>query len=188
MMPSANVALAAFTGLAMALAACAPAQPAPSAGQRQGAPAPAAEAPPAAPGAGGDLASCPARSAVLRIGGLFGNEAFSSHPMENRFTSTFFSRLHQLPLFGADPLETKLDPAYGAAEAWEFLDDARALKVTLHSGLTFNNGEPVTAEDAAFSVELAASDFADPQLNGVMRAFGPRAEVQGDRELVIYFL
>ena len=124
---------------------------------------------------------------MLRIGGQLGNETFSAHPMENRFTSTLFSRLHQIPLFGADPQETKLDAAYGAAEAWEFQNDAQTLHVTLHDGLTFNNGTPVTAEDVAFSIDLAASDFADPQLSGVIRAFGAKGEVLGERELLINF-
>jgi peptide/nickel transport system substrate-binding protein len=137
--------------------------------------------------AAGDLAACPARSPLLRIGGVFSSEAFSPHPMETRFSSTSYTRLHQLPLFGADPVETKLDPAYGAAESWEFANDATALRVTLHSGLTFNNGEPVTAADVAFSVELATSEFADPQLTGVMRAFGATAQVTNDRELQINF-
>ena len=142
-----------------------PAQPARSGpaepGGRRAAPSGAAAGTSSASGSGADLAACPARGAVLRIGGQLGNETFSAHPMENRFTSTLFSRLHQIPLFGADPQETKLDAAYGAAEAWEFQNDAQTLHVTLHDGLTFNNGTPVTAEDVAFSIDLAASDFAD---------------------------
>jgi peptide/nickel transport system substrate-binding protein len=153
--------------------------------------APAAQQVPAAvsagPGAAGDLGACPARSPLLRIGGVFSSEAFSPHPMETRFSSTSYTRLHQLPLFGADPAETQLDPAYGAAQSWEFAADATALQVKLHNGLTFNNGEPVTATDVAFSVELAASEFADPQLTGVMRAFGATAQVVSDREVQINF-
>src|SRR6266508_310688 len=73
--------------------------------------------PAAAPAVGQDtsLAGCPARQPLLRVGGVFTGE-FSPHPMEARFSDTHFTRLHQLPLFGVDPLETKLEPAYGAAE------------------------------------------------------------------------
>src|SRR5262245_4674347 len=118
-LPRAPVALAALTGLATILAACAPAQPAPatSPGQAPAAPPAAqAQAPRAAPGAAGDLAACPARAPVLRIGGVFTSEPFSPHPMESRFSSISYSRLHNMPLFGADPAESKVDPAFGAAE------------------------------------------------------------------------
>jgi peptide/nickel transport system substrate-binding protein len=118
---------------------------------------------------------------------VFASEAFSPHPMETRFSSIHYTRLHQLPLFGADPMETKLDPAYGAAQSWEFHNGATVLRVRLHPGLTFNNGDPVTAEDVAFSIEAAASEFSDPQLTGVMRAFGATGQVLGERELEIHF-
>lgn len=140
-----------------------------------------------APGGSTDLSSCPSRKPALRVAGVLNNEAFSSHPMENRFTSTFFSRLHQLPLFGADPQETKVDPAYGAAASWEFLSGAKSLKLTLHQGLTFNDGSPVTAEDVKFSIDLAESQFADPQLSGGLKAFGAQAQVLDEQHVQIDF-
>src|SRR5688572_15731620 len=136
------VALAVLVGLATVLAACARPAPTPAANPGPAASAPVSRPGPSLPdaasggaqtasaavGTAGDLAACPARSPLLRVGGVFASEAFSPHPMETRFTSTSYTRLHQLPLFGADPLETKLDPAYGAAESWVFSDDARALR------------------------------------------------------------
>lgn len=202
-MPSmrrAQAGLAVLAGLALVLGGCAKAPPSPgnTQGQAPGgssASAPAVVAPPLVPqassaqaiGPAGDLSACPARQPVLRVGGVMSSENFSPHPMETRFSSIHYTRLHQLPLFGADPLETKLDPAYGAAESWEFANDATILRVKLHEGLTFNNGDPVTAQDVVFSLELAGSDFADPQLTGIIRAFAPTAEAQNDRELTIHF-
>ncbi|HZS01018.1 MAG TPA: ABC transporter substrate-binding protein [Chloroflexota bacterium] len=201
-MPRAHVGLAVLTGLAIALAGCSKAPPAPGGtqgGQSGGAPSAASAPPVVAPplasqasagqaaGPAGDLSTCPPRTPVLRVGGVFASENFSPHPMETRFSSTHYTRLYGTPLFGADPLETKVDPAYGAAESWEFSDDATLLRVRLHDGLTYNNGEPITAEDVAFSLELAGSDFADPQLTGIIRAFGATAEAQNDRELLIHF-
>jgi hypothetical protein len=84
------------------------------------------------------LASCPARKPALRIAGHF-NEEFTPHPAENRFASTQYTRLHQMPLFGTDPGEANVDAAFGVAEAWEFLPGAKGLNVTLREGLTFNN-------------------------------------------------
>jgi peptide/nickel transport system substrate-binding protein len=170
-----------------------PASSGPAAGTTAEKQPPAAEkqapaAPAAAPAVAQDssLASCPPRQPLLRVGGVFTGE-FSPHPMEARFSDTHYTRLHQLPLFGADPLETKLDAAYGAAESWEFAPGAQSLKVKLWKGLTFNNGDPVTAEDVKFSVEAASSDFADPQLTGIMKAFGAKAQVVDELTIQIEF-
>jgi hypothetical protein len=70
------------------------------------------------------LATCPARKPVLRIAGVF-TEDFSPHPVETRFSSTTYAWLHQVPLFGVDPWEENVDPAYGVAESWEFLPGLR---------------------------------------------------------------
>jgi peptide/nickel transport system substrate-binding protein len=199
MMASAKTTLVALTVLAMALAACAPAQRSAPQGQSAAVPAAASAPPVVAPplvskatttqaiGPTGDLSACPARQPVLRVGGVFASEPFSTHPMEGKFSGIHYTRLFGMPLFGADPLETKLDPAYGAAESWEFSNDATMLRVKLHEGLTYNNGDPVTAQDVAFSLELAGSDFADAQLTGIIRAFGAVGEAQNDRELLIRF-
>src|SRR5262249_18516575 len=106
------------------------------------------------PDASGDpsLASCPARKPVLRIAGVFPEE-FSPHPVETRFSSTTYTWLHQVPLFGVDPWEENVDPAYGVAESWEFLPGLRGIKVKVRQGLTFNNGAAITAKDVAFSIK-----------------------------------
>src|SRR5262245_48003336 len=91
-------------------------------------------APPAsaqAPAAGNNsLAGCPARKPVLRIAGVF-SEEFSPHPVETRFASTHYTWPHQVPLFGVDPWEEKVDAKYGVAESWEFLPGARGMKIKL---------------------------------------------------------
>ena len=55
------------------------------------------------------LDTCPAREPALRIAGFFGSD-FSPHPAESRFSDTHYTRLHQVPLFGADPWEEDLGP------------------------------------------------------------------------------
>src|SRR5262249_45109449 len=107
------------------------------------------------------LDTCPARQPVLRIAIVSGGESYSSHPAETRFSSTHFTRLHQMPLIGADPKEERIDAAYGAAESWSYLPGAKGMVVKIRDGLTFNDGSPVTAEDVVFSLELAKSKFAD---------------------------
>jgi peptide/nickel transport system substrate-binding protein len=92
-----------------------------------------------------------------------------------------------MPLFGADPQEEKVDAAFGAAEGWEFLPGAKGLIVTLRDGLTFNNGDPVTAEDVVFSIKLAASDFAEDQIKATLRGIRVNAEVVDKRKVRIEF-
>ena len=132
------------------------------------------------------LAGCPELKPVLRIAGHF-NEEFTPHPAENRFASIHYTRLHQMPLFGADPQEENVDKAFGIAEAWEFLPGAKGLVVTLRDGLTFNNGDPITAEDVVFSIKLASSDFAEDQIKATLRGIKVNAEVVDKRKVRIEF-
>ena len=132
------------------------------------------------------LAGCPEPKPVLRIAGHF-NEEFTPHPAENRFASIHFTRLHQMPLFGADPQEENLNKAFGVAEAWEFLPGAKGLVVTLREGLTFNNGDPITAEDVVFSIKLASSDYAEDQIKATLRGIKVSAEVVDKRKVRIEF-
>lgn len=132
------------------------------------------------------LASCPARKPALRIAGHF-NEEFTPHPAENRFASIHFTRLHQMPLFGADPREENIDAAFGVAEAWEFLPGAKGLTVTIREGLTFNNGDPITAEDVVFSINLSASGFAEDQIKATLKGIGVTAKVVDKRKVRIDF-
>ena len=133
------------------------------------------------------LASCPPRLPPLKIGMVTGGEQYSSHPAETRFGSTHFTRLHQLPLFGADPTEENLDPAYGAAESWTYMPGAKGMIVKIREGLTFNDGTPVTAEDAAFSIDLVKSKFADFQGSGLLNGIGVSAKALDARTLQIDF-
>jgi peptide/nickel transport system substrate-binding protein len=48
------------------------------------------------------------------------------------------------------------------AESWTVSDDARTLTFTLREGLTFHDGEPVTAQDVAFTF----TSMADPAYEG----------------------
>jgi|GEM_PF-2003608 len=132
------------------------------------------------------LAECPELKPVLRIAGHF-NEEFTPHPAENRFASIHYTRLHQMPLFGADPREENVDKNYGVAEAWEFLPGAKGLVVTLREGLTFNNGDPITAEDVVFSIQLASSDFAEDQIKATLRGIKVNAKVVDKRKVRIEF-
>ncbi|MDA1326271.1 MAG: ABC transporter substrate-binding protein [Proteobacteria bacterium] len=133
------------------------------------------------------LAGCPDRIPKLRIAVVTGSESYSPHPAETRFSATHYARLHQMPLFGADPLEKGVDAAYGIAESWKYLPGAAGMIVTIRKGLTFNNGTPITAEDVVFSLKLSASKFADSQINGTLKGIGVKAKALDTHTVQIDF-
>ena len=142
------------------------------------------------PGAAGpgnaSLAGCPPRKPVLRVAGVF-TEEFSPHPVETRFASTHYSRLYLTPLFGSDPWEEKVDAGYGIAESWTYLPGARGIEIKLRQGLTFNNGEPITAKDVVFSIKLFMSKFAEDQISAALRGMNLKMEIIDDHNLRIDF-
>ena len=144
-------------------------------------------APAMAQGADTSLASCPARQPVLRIAGVFSSEAFSPHPVETIFSSTHYSRLYQTPIFGADPWEENVDPRYGVAESWKLLPGAKGIEIKVRKGLTFNNGDPITAQDVAFSLEMYQSRFAEDQVSAALKGIGIKSTVIDDYNLRVDF-
>ena len=133
------------------------------------------------------LASCPARQPVLRIAGVFSSESFSPHPVETQFASTHYSRLYLTPLFGADPFEENVDPRFGVAEAWTLLPGAKGIEIRVRKGLTFNNGDPITAQDVAFSLEMYQSRFAEDQVSAALKGIGIKTTVIDNYNLRIDF-
>ena len=63
---------------------------------------------------------------------------------------THLAVMEPLLRFGADG--QSLEP--GLAQDWEYDPDALTMTFTLQDGAAFSNGEPVTAEDVAFSLEV----------------------------------
>lgn len=133
------------------------------------------------------LSLCPVRKPILRIAEAASNAGYSPHPAEANFASTEYMRLTQMPLFGADPLETKVDSTYGVAQSWQYLPGARGITLHIRPGLTFNDGEPVTAEDVVFSIQLAESKFADSQISGTLRGIGVKPKATDDKTVEIDF-
>ena len=133
------------------------------------------------------LSQCPPRQPVLRVAGVFSSEEFSPHPVETRFASTHYSRLYLMPLFGSDPWEEKVDGRYGVAESWKLLPGARGIEIRLRKGLTFNNGEAVTARDVDFSLKLFSSKFAEDQVAAALNGIGIKTEIIDDYNIRISF-
>src|SRR5882724_3722837 len=168
MNPKALASLAAgFAAMVVATASVATAQPNPGA-------------------ANTSLASCPPRTPVLRVAGVF-TEEFSPHPVETLFASTHYARLYLMPLFGSDPWEEKVDARYGVAESWTYLPGAKGIEIKLRKDLTFNNGAPITAKDVVFSIKLFMSKFAEDQVAAALRAVDVKMEIIDDHNLRINF-
>jgi peptide/nickel transport system substrate-binding protein len=75
------------------------------------------------------------------------------------------------------------DPIPGLAESWTTSEDGKVWTFTLRDA-KFSNGDPVTAEDAAFSIER----FADPKINVAYPALSAaieKVEVVGPKEIKI---
>jgi ABC-type transport system substrate-binding protein len=123
------------------------------------------------------LSNCPARKPVLRLATQTGQALYSTHPAEARFGATHYTRLHQSPLFGANPLETGIDASYGVIESWKYLPGAKGMILKVRKGLTFNDGSPITPEDVVFSLNLSKSKFADSQINGTLKRIGIEPKV-----------
>jgi peptide/nickel transport system substrate-binding protein len=89
-----------------------------------------------------------------------------------------------------DPL-VQLNPDYsmspGLATEWEYSDDNMSLTFTLRDGVTFSNGDPMTAEDVQYSL----ARHLDPKLASTWgtSVFGKVAsvEVSGDNAVVVNF-
>ena len=113
----------------------------------------------------------PVRKEALRLAAQW-NLPFSGHPADNRFNTTHFTELHQLPIFGVDPFEEGLDKNYGVTRDYTIDAGGGGITLKLRKGLTFHSGEPITAEDIAFSFELSSSEFAESQIAGGLNSLG----------------
>ena len=67
------------------------------------------------------------------------------------------------------------------AESWDFID-AQTVRIQIRQGVTFHNGQPLTAEDVAFSLNRAS---VSPQVAVIMNMID-RAEVTGPYEVVLH--
>ena len=125
----------------------------------------------------------PERKEVLRLAAQW-NLPFSGHPTDTRFSDTHYMELTQLPIFGVDPHEEGLDKNYGATRDYTIESGGGGITLKLRTGLTFHSGDPITAEDIAFSFELSSSDNAEPQIAGGLNAIGMKTITVVDSETV----
>ncbi|MFC6462956.1 ABC transporter substrate-binding protein [Paracoccus aerius] len=69
--------------------------------------------------------------------------------------------------YGAD-----FEPQPYLAESWEFSDDNTVLTLKLHSGATFHDGQPITATDVIWSLDVAKQNHPFSSMLEPVEAFG----------------
>jgi peptide/nickel transport system substrate-binding protein len=87
-----------------------------------------------------------------------GNESLdpiTSITDNNRYLTLMFDSL-----VGVDYLAEEISKDTGVAEDWAVSDDGLVYTFTLREGITFHNGDPLTAEDVKFSLDRYQSDEA----------------------------
>jgi peptide/nickel transport system substrate-binding protein len=147
----------------MALSACAKATEAPAAPAATEAAAPAAttaatEAPAATEAAAAVPTDLP-RAETIFVSGAAWGPASTWNPFQpgNLSNSSGIIGLVYETLFGFDPLSGKLTPWLAESGTWK---DANTFDVTLRSGLTWADGEPLTSADVVYTYELAKTNTA----------------------------
>ena len=122
-------------------------------------PAPDASSPAATSGPGGTTGpggtSVPSEAALrpeLRIAtATFGNEQLD--PIKALTDNGRFLRLLFDPLIGSNYAGEEISKDTGVAEDWTISDDGLVYTFTIRDGITFHNGETLTADDVKFSLD-----------------------------------
>lgn len=104
----------------------------------------------------------------------YGLQPYNCQSLNNRI---IFSFLYE-PLFA---ITNSYEAEPVLAESYLVTDDGKTTTVILRSGVTFHDGSPLTAADAAYSIEAAAgSDYYGSRLRFIVSA-----QAQDDRTLVL---
>lgn len=130
----------------------------------------------AAPGAGGETDD------AVTIG-------LVAEPASLDFTTTDGAAIPQVLLYNVYETLVKVDQATGEivpslATEWDVSDDGRTYTFTLEEGVTFSNGEALTADDVVFSIERVKSDDWTVSLKAQMDKV-ESVEATGDHEVVV---
>ncbi|WP_372440369.1 ABC transporter substrate-binding protein [Prauserella cavernicola] len=101
--------------------------------------------------------------------------SFSSSAMIGRFAWEFLTL----------PSAEDATPTGGVAEDWQASDDKLTWTFTIREGMTWSDGEPVTAEDAAFTFNRIMSDPKAAEANGSYVENFEKVTAPDERTLVI---
>ena len=137
--------------LSLLLAACAPAAAPTAAPAAPAAAAPATAAPAAAPAAEAPKAVTFPRAETLYTGGKQWGPVSNWNPLMNGNYATGTIGLVYETLFLYDPMVDKFTPWLAESGKW---NDATTYELKIRKGVTWSDGQPLTADDVKFTFEL----------------------------------
>ncbi len=108
------------------------------------------------------------------------NPLFASTMVDNRSQELVFDRL-----WFHDPITNELQTRI--VEKWEVVEGAKALKVTLKSGIKWHNGKPMTSKDLCFTVDAMLDPKTPSPIAAGYREVLEGCETSGGQAAVIRF-
>jgi peptide/nickel transport system substrate-binding protein len=100
------------------------------------------------------VSSAQADMEVLRVDrGFLGTQVLD--PMLSTSSMNWYLQLIYDGLVGVNPLTSKVSTDWGLAESFEMARDGLIWTFHIREGIKFHNGDPLTAEDVAFSLDRA---------------------------------
>ena len=73
-------------------------------------------------------------------------------------------------LIGTDPFTGAVTPDGSLSESWEVSDDGLVWTFNLRDGITWSDGEPITAEDFKFTYDAIGSDLVETVRKSILKA------------------
>ncbi|MDR0959633.1 MAG: ABC transporter substrate-binding protein [Propionibacteriaceae bacterium] len=99
---------------------------------------------------------------VLSFGKPDGPQTNNSNPFLSSSAARVMGYAYALyePLVQVNQIDPAQDPTPWLAESWEWNDDYTAITYTVRDDVTWHDGEPLTADDVAFSIQMRADNEA----------------------------
>jgi peptide/nickel transport system substrate-binding protein len=114
------------------------------------------------PADAGSASSQPAQGATLTIGMPNGAQTENHNPFMNTSSAQSLGYAHAMyePLVQVNPIDPTSEPVPWLAESWEWSEDYTSVTFTVREGVRWSDGEDLTADDVAYSLNLRKDDEA----------------------------
>lgn len=115
-----------------------------------------------AAGSGASPSSSGGGDQTLTIGMPNGSQTDNSNPFMNTSSAMSLGYAFAIyePLVQTNSIDPSAEPEPWLAESWEWNEDYTAITFTVRDGVTWSDGEELTAEDVAYSLQLRKDDDA----------------------------
>jgi len=96
------------------------------------------------------------QGATLTIGMPNGTQTENHNPFVNTSSAQSLGYAYAIyePLVQVNPIDPTSEPVPWLAESWEWSDDYTSVAFTVREGVTWSDGEDLTPDDVAYSMEL----------------------------------